>query len=91
MRLEYETHRDGEIKERMIEEIALAIVGFSVSFSGGKVSKEEIVGTGLGIVFVAIVLILVGYFGSEQWVALRHFIEIMCFGYLPMRVLSWIG
>ena len=75
----------------MIEDIILAIVGFSLSFSGGKVSKEEIVGTGLGIVFVAIVLILVGSVGGDRWVALRHFIEMMLLGYLPMRVFSWVG
>ena len=75
----------------MIEEIVLGIVGLSLSFSGGKdVSKEEIIGIVSGSVFVAVVLILIGYFGSDQWVALRHFIEIMFLSYLPMRVLSWI-
>ena len=76
----------------MIEEITLASIGFFLSSSGGKdVSKEEIIGTGLGVAFVVIVLILVGYFGSDRLVALRHYIEIMFLGYLPSRVVSWIG
>ena len=61
----------------MIEEIVLAVIGFSLSFSGGKVTKEEIVGIVSGSVFVVIVLIMVGYFGSDGLVALRHYIEIM--------------
>ena len=74
----------------MIEEIALMIVGFSLSFSGGKVSKEEIIGIVSGSFFVALLLILVGSFGSDGWVALRHVMEIMVLGYLPMRVVSWV-
>ena len=73
----------------MIEEIILGLVG--LAFIGrNKFSWEEVIGVSLGCVFVVAALLIVGHLMPEQE-RLNCFIRLMVFGYLPMRVLRWIG
>ena len=73
----------------MIEELVLVVIG-SVLAGQDRFTWEEVIGVTLGSGFVVVVLLMIGQFMPGQGQSLNCFMRLMLFGYVPMRVFTWV-